>query len=89
MPSGRLAFATRRVDLMAASMRAPLALCTDGMTILPPPHKAWEKVDQMVVRVQGAPDNSTVELSSWSYVPTIPLESMSTLKSQSSDFNFP
>ena len=36
MPSGRLAFATRRVDLMAASMRAPLALCTDGMTILPP-----------------------------------------------------
>ena len=50
MPSarGRLAFATRRVDLMAASMRAPLALCADGMTILP--HKAWEKLDQMVVR---------------------------------------
>ena len=36
MPSGWLAFATRRVNLMAASMRAPLALCTDGMTILPP-----------------------------------------------------
>ena len=55
MPSGRLAFATRRVNLMAASMRAPLALCADGMTILP--HKAWEKLDQMVVRVQleGAP----------------------------------
>ena len=35
MPSGRLAFATRHVNLMA-SMRAPLALCTDGMTILPP-----------------------------------------------------
>ena len=33
MPSGRLAFATRRVDLMAADMRAPLALCADGMTI--------------------------------------------------------
>ena len=31
-----LAFATRRVDLMAAAMRAPLALCVDGMTILPP-----------------------------------------------------
>jgi hypothetical protein len=29
MPSGRLAFA-RRVDVMAASMRAPLALCADG-----------------------------------------------------------
>ena len=43
MPSGRLAFATRRVDLMAAGMRAPLALCADGMTILP--HKAWEKLD--------------------------------------------
>ena len=37
MPSGRLAFATRGVDLMAAGMRAPLALCADGMTILPPP----------------------------------------------------
>ena len=36
MASGRLAFATRRVDLMAASMRATLALCADGMTILPP-----------------------------------------------------
>ena len=43
MPSGRLAFATRRVDLMAASMRAPLALCTDGMTILPPPTKRGKK----------------------------------------------
>ena len=40
---------------MAASMRATLALCADGMTILPPPHKAWEKLNQMVVRVQGAP----------------------------------
>ena len=36
MPSGRLAFATRRADLMAAGMRAPLALCADSMTILPP-----------------------------------------------------
>ena len=27
MPSGSLAFATRRVELMAASMRAELALC--------------------------------------------------------------
>ena len=35
MPSGRLAFATRRVDLMAASMRAPSALCTNGMTVVP------------------------------------------------------
>ena len=43
MPSGRLAFATRRVDLMAASMRAPLALCTDGMTILPPPPQSVGK----------------------------------------------
>jgi hypothetical protein len=42
MPSGRLVFATRRVDLMAAGMRAPLALCADGMTILPP-HEVWEK----------------------------------------------
>ena len=33
IPSGRLAFATRHVDLMAAGMRAPLALCADGMTI--------------------------------------------------------
>ena len=55
MPSGWLAFATRHVDLMAASMRALLALRTDGMTILPPPNKAWEKVDQMVVQVQGVP----------------------------------
>ena len=55
MPSGRLAFATRRVDLIAAGMRAPSTLCADGMTIPPPPHKAWEKLDQMVVRVQGAP----------------------------------
>ena len=55
MPSGRLAFATRRVDLMAASMRAPLALCTDGMTILHPT-KRGKKVEQMVVRVQGAPE---------------------------------
>ena len=30
MPSGRLAFATRRVDLMAAGMRATLALCAGG-----------------------------------------------------------
>ena len=49
MPSGRLAFATRHVDLMAASMRAPLALCMDGMTILPP--QSVGKVDQMVARV--------------------------------------
>ena len=37
-------------------MRAPLALCAGKLTILPPHHKAWEKLDQMVVRVQGAPD---------------------------------
>jgi hypothetical protein len=30
----RLAFATRRVDLMAAGIRAPMALCADGMTIV-------------------------------------------------------
>ena len=38
MPSGRLAFATRRVDLMAAGM----ALCADGHDHSPesPPHKA-------------------------------------------------
>ena len=30
VPSGRLAFATRRVDLMAADMRATLALCVGG-----------------------------------------------------------
>ena len=56
MSSGRLAFATRRVDIMimAASVRAPLALC-GWLTILPP-YNTWEKNDQMVVRVQGAPD---------------------------------
>ena len=32
MLSGRLAFATRHVDLMAAGMSAPLALCADGIT---------------------------------------------------------
>ena len=53
MPSGRLAFATRHVDLMAVGMRAPLALCADGI-----PYKAWEKLDQMVVRVQGAPGSA-------------------------------
>ena len=30
MPSGRLAFATRRVDLMEAGMRATLALYAGG-----------------------------------------------------------
>ena len=30
MPSGRLAFATRGVNLMAAGMRATLALCAGG-----------------------------------------------------------
>ena len=30
MSSGRLAFATRRVDLMAVGMRATLALCAGG-----------------------------------------------------------
>ena len=53
MPSARqLAFATRRVDLMAASMRAALALCADCITILPP-MKNREKLNQMVVRFQG------------------------------------
>ena len=71
MPSGRLAFATRRVDLMAAGMRAPLALCADGMTILPPPpHEAWEKLDQMVVRVQGAPERGLVRIGPRIYLPT-------------------
>ena len=32
MPSGSLAFATRRVELMAASMRAESALCGAGPT---------------------------------------------------------
>ena len=50
MPSGRLAFATRRVDIMAASMRA-----VDSLYGRHSPPKAWEKVDQMVVRVQRAP----------------------------------
>ena len=36
MPLGQLAFATMRVDLMATCMRALLALCAGGMTILPP-----------------------------------------------------
>ena len=40
--------ATRRVDLMAACTRASLALCADGMTILPPT-KRGKKQDQMVV----------------------------------------
>ena len=44
MPSGRLV--CRRVDLMAASMRAPLALC-GWLTILLP-YEAWEKLDQIV-----------------------------------------
>ena len=48
MPSGRLGFATRRVDLMAASERAPLAFCADGMTILLPT-KRGEKLDRTVV----------------------------------------
>ena len=52
MPLGRLEFATRRVDLMTASMRALLALY--GWHDHFPPNKAWEKVDQMVVWVQGA-----------------------------------
>ena len=39
MPSGKLAFATKRVNLMAVSMRAALAPS-------PTPHKAWEKFDQ-------------------------------------------
>ena len=30
MRSGWLAFATRPVDFMAASMRAPFSLCADG-----------------------------------------------------------
>ena len=50
MPSGRLAFATRRVDLMAASMRAPLALCADGMTILPPTKRG----KNLTRRIQGS-----------------------------------
>ena len=44
MPSGRLGFATRRVDLMAASERAPLALY--GWHDHSPPHKAWGKTRQ-------------------------------------------
>ena len=57
MPSGRLAFATRRVDLMAADMRATLALCVGGRPFSPPPTSVGKKFDQMpvVVRVQGAP----------------------------------
>jgi hypothetical protein len=39
MPSGRLAFATRRVDLMVASMRAALASLCGWLTILPPTKK--------------------------------------------------
>ena len=45
MPSGPLAFATRRVDLMAANMRAPFWLSVwmaDHSP--PPPHKAWENL---------------------------------------------
>ena len=42
MPSGRLAFATRRVDLMEAGMRATLALYAGGWP-LSLPNKAWEK----------------------------------------------
>ena len=54
--SGRLAFATRLVDLMAAGMRITFALCVGGhkwLTILPPT-KRGKKLDQMVVRIQGA-----------------------------------
>ena len=55
MPSGRLAFATRRVDLMAANMRAPFWLSV-RMADHSPHQNSWKKLDQMVVvRVQGAP----------------------------------
>ena len=42
----------RFLDLMAATMRASLSLYADGMTILHPPTKRGNKLDQMVVRVQ-------------------------------------
>ena len=66
MPSGRLAFATRRVDLMAAKYK-----CTFGS------YKRGKKLDQMVVRVQGAPVVVFIPSSSYFSISTvIPLGSV-------------
>ena len=66
VPSGQLAFATRHVDLMVAGMRATLALCqcADGWPFSPTKRR---KLDQMVVRVQGAPD-AHVTPAGWRHV---------------------
>ena len=47
---GSVGICDKRVDLMAASMRAVDSLYGRHS---PPPHEAWEKVDQMVDRVQS------------------------------------